>query len=67
MRRFFLGAWMEFAEGAWCAEVVLAALLSKFRFAPSDKEIVWEMSGIAIPTVKGSPRVQKMPLVVTAL
>lgn len=48
-------------------EVVLSVLLSSFRFAPSEKEIVWEMSGLSVPTEKGHPGEPKMPLNVILL
>jgi hypothetical protein len=48
-------------------EAVLSLLLSKFQFALSDKEIVWEMGGVAIPTVKGRPGIPTMPLKVIPL
>ncbi|KAF8237924.1 cytochrome P450 [Tricholoma matsutake] len=48
-------------------KVVLSVLLSKFRFALSDKEIVWEMSTISAPTIKGHPQVPAMPLRVVPL
>ena len=48
-------------------EVVLSLLLSKFQVALSDKEIVWEMSGIAVPTVMGRSGSPTMPLVVIPL
>lgn len=43
-------------------EVVLSVLLSKFRLVPSEKEIVWEMSNISVPTEKGHPGESKMPI-----
>jgi hypothetical protein len=48
-------------------EAVLSLLLSKFQFALSDKEIIWEMSGIAIPTLKGRSGIPTMPLKVIPL
>jgi hypothetical protein len=48
-------------------EAVLSLLLSKFQFALSDKEIIWEMGVIAIPTVKGRPGIPTMPLKVIPL
>lgn len=48
-------------------KVVLSVLLSSFRFAPSEKEIVWEMSGLSVPTEKGHPGEPKMPLNVILL
>ena len=43
------------------AEIVLAMLLSKFTFAPSDKEIRWNIGGILYPTVGMDTR-PAMPL-----
>lgn len=43
-------------------KVVLSVLLSKFRLVPSEKEIVWEMSNISVPTEKGHPGESKMPI-----
>lgn len=48
-------------------KVVLSLLLSKYRFALSDKEIVWEMSGVTSPTVKGRSRNPMMPIKVIRL
>jgi hypothetical protein len=48
-------------------EVVLSVLLSKFRFAPSEKEIIWEMHGLTRPTEKGHSHVARLPLRVIAL
>ncbi|KAI0657006.1 cytochrome P450 [Cubamyces menziesii] len=48
--------------------VVLSHLLLAFEFAPSDKEIVWKMSGIASPSVKGSKTTKpEMPVLMTGL
>jgi hypothetical protein len=44
------------------AEVVLSVLLSKFRFVPAEKEIVWEMSSISVPTEKGQSGKARMPI-----
>ena len=49
------------------AEVVLSILLSTFSFAPSDKEIVWEMGPVSLPTEKGFPGKATLPLKVTHL
>jgi len=46
---------------------VLTVLLSKFRFAPSGKEIVWEMSNLSVPAEKGHPGETKMPMKVIPL
>ncbi|RDB26333.1 hypothetical protein Hypma_006808 [Hypsizygus marmoreus] len=43
-------------------KVVLSVLVSSFRFLPSDKEIFWEMSNIASPTVKGGGSAPQLPL-----
>jgi len=51
----------------WNEEVVLSVLLSKFRFALAEKDIVWEMSAISVPTEKEHPGCPKLPLKVTAL
>jgi hypothetical protein len=50
-----------------CIEVVLSVLLSNFRFAPSEKEIVWEMSNLSVPIEKGHPGKPSMPLMVIPL
>ncbi|KAF6751312.1 cytochrome P450 [Ephemerocybe angulata] len=34
-------------------KVVLGLLLQSFRFSPSDKKVVWHMTGIVQPTVEG--------------
>ncbi|KAG6813896.1 hypothetical protein H0H92_005745 [Tricholoma furcatifolium] len=43
-------------------KVVLSTLVSQFRFYPSEKEIVWRMSGITNPTLKDSPEQPQLPL-----
>ncbi|KAG6835647.1 hypothetical protein H0H93_016143 [Arthromyces matolae] len=43
-------------------KVILATLIKHFRFYPSKKEIVWQMTGITTPTVKGSPEQPQLPL-----
>ena len=48
-------------------EVVLALLLSKFKFASLGKDIVWEMSAITLPAIKGRPGIPTMPLKVVPL
>ena len=46
------------------AEVVLVMLLAKFTFAPSGKDIYWNLAPIQFPTVgKESPQPQ-LPLMV---
>ncbi len=48
--------------------VVLAHLLLAFELYPSEKEIVWKMSGIASPSVKGSKTTKpEMPILMTSL
>ncbi|KAL1946339.1 hypothetical protein VTO73DRAFT_15466 [Trametes versicolor] len=48
--------------------VVLAHLLLAFELYPSKKEIVWKMSGIASPSVKGSKITKpEMPILMTSL
>ncbi|KAG6907129.1 hypothetical protein DXG01_010433 [Tephrocybe rancida] len=37
-------------------------LIFQLRFIPSEKEIVWEMSGITTPMLKGFPGQPKLPL-----
>ena len=34
-----------------CLEVILVLLLEKIEFSLSDKNIVWQMTGIATPNV----------------
>lgn len=46
------------------AEVVLAMLFSKFAFAPSDKNIYWNIAGIQYPTVDKNLR-PEMPMKVS--
>ncbi|KAI0760477.1 cytochrome P450 [Fomes fomentarius] len=47
-------------------KVVLSQLLTKFTFAPSDKPVVWNMSGVRFPTVERSTE-PTMPLLVACL
>ena len=44
-------------------EAVLSLLIESFRFSPVEKEVIWHMNGLAIPTVpsSGSSRSQ-LPL-----
>lgn len=51
----------------WFTEVVLSVLLSKFRFAPSEKEIVWEMTHISAPIEKGYPGKPKLSMKISTL
>lgn len=53
-------------KAKYSTEVVLATLVKAFRFSPSDKEIFWQMSAIATPTVVGSNAPQ-LPLIVSAV
>jgi hypothetical protein len=48
-------------------EVVLSALVSNFRFAPSEKDILWQMTIIATPTAKGTLGGAKLPMKVAPL
>ncbi len=32
-------------------EVVLSEMIANFTFAPSDKPVVWNLSGISYPTI----------------
>ncbi|KAF8962738.1 cytochrome P450 [Flammula alnicola] len=46
-------------------KVVLLLLIDAFRFSPSDKEIFWKMSGIAVPTLAKSGKLHpELPLIV---
>ncbi|KAI0754297.1 cytochrome P450 [Daedaleopsis nitida] len=45
----------------WLAEVVLCMLLARFTFAPADKRIIWNLSGVRFPTVAGGSK-PSMPL-----
>jgi hypothetical protein len=47
-------------------EVVLTLLLHSFKFTLSDKQIVWRMRGITVPSVSGDPDLSKtqLPMVV---
>ena len=46
---------------AFLVEIVLAVLLSNFTFAPSGKEIFWNVAGIQYPTV-GMNQTPEMPM-----
>ncbi|KAG6861357.1 hypothetical protein C0995_001090 [Termitomyces sp. Mi166 len=39
-----------------------AHLPAHFRFYPPEKEIVWQMTTITTPTIKGSPELPQLPL-----
>lgn len=43
-------------------KVVLSLLIESFKFAPSDKEIFWQMNSIATPTVVGGNGKNELPL-----
>ncbi|KAG6830653.1 hypothetical protein H0H92_015550 [Tricholoma furcatifolium] len=43
-------------------KVVLSTLITEFRFLPSEKEIVWQTTGITTPIVKGHPTKPQLPL-----
>ncbi|EPT02232.1 hypothetical protein FOMPIDRAFT_1022893 [Fomitopsis schrenkii] len=45
-------------------KVVLTMLFSKFTFAPSDKDIYWNVAGIQYPTIDMNPK-PEMPMKVT--
>ncbi|KAK7452176.1 hypothetical protein VKT23_012279 [Stygiomarasmius scandens] len=46
-------------------KAILAMLLAKFKFSPSNKEVFWEMNAIATPNVKKGSKTPVMPLVVS--
>ncbi|KAG6835650.1 hypothetical protein H0H93_016146, partial [Arthromyces matolae] len=43
-------------------KVILTTLIEHFHFYPYEKEIVWQMTDITTPTVKGSPELPQLPL-----
>ncbi|CAA7267174.1 unnamed protein product [Cyclocybe aegerita] len=46
-------------------EVVLSVLIASFKFSPSNKEVVWKMTGIVTPTTAGNKTpTPELPLVV---
>jgi hypothetical protein len=46
-------------------EAVISMLVEKFKFSPSpDKEVFWQMTGIASPLVINGDNHPQMPLVV---
>ncbi len=49
------------------AEIVLSVLLKSFRFSPSDKEIVWNLSLVKYPTVGRESDRPSMPMKVDLL
>jgi hypothetical protein len=49
----------------YLSEVVLLFLIDAFRFRPSDKEIFWQMNGIATPVLaKGTDKHPQLPMIV---
>ncbi|KAK7466274.1 hypothetical protein VKT23_005002 [Stygiomarasmius scandens] len=46
-------------------KAVLAMLIAKFKFAPSDKKIFWQMNVISTPSVDKASKTPVMPLVVS--
>jgi len=46
--------------------IVLSILVESFIFSPTDKEIMWNMSGVVSPGVKGHPGAQ-LPLMISAV
>jgi hypothetical protein len=46
-------------------EIVLSLLIESFRFAPPNKEIYWQMTTIATPTVVGEGGKVQLPLLVS--
>jgi len=46
-------------------EAVLAMLIAKFKFAPSDKKVFWQMNVISTPSVDKASKTPVMPLVVS--
>jgi hypothetical protein len=48
-------------------ETVLAALMRRFKFSLTDKEIGWQMLGITTPYIDSDIRRPKMPLFVAPL
>jgi len=45
-------------------KVVLSLLIESFEFAPSNKEIFWQMTNIVTPTVVGGGTKPQLPIVV---
>ncbi|KAJ3534433.1 hypothetical protein NM688_g7137 [Phlebia brevispora] len=45
-------------------KVILSTLLARFRFSPSDKDIVWNISGIVYPTVGKLSTKPSLPVMV---
>ena len=49
------------------AEVVLAVLLSNFKFSQTGKEIYWNVAGVSYPSVGPDSVKPAMPLIVQRL
>lgn len=49
------------------AEIVLAELLSTFKFEDAGKPVVWNMSEVVYPTVGPESLIPAFPMKVTAL
>ena len=49
------------------AEVVLAVLLSTFKFELSDKAIYWNLAPVVYPSIKKDGSEAKMPMKVSLL
>jgi hypothetical protein len=45
-------------------EVVISVLIGSFKFSPSEKEIFWQSSAIAVPTVVGGGKGFQLPIIV---
>ena len=60
--------WKYLADFLFCfsplQEVVLSLLIESFEFAPSEKEIFWQMSNIVSPTVVGGGTKPQLPIMV---
>ena len=49
------------------SEVVLVTLLSKFKFAPSNRDVYWNLAGIQYPTVGQDSLRPELPMKVEFL
>jgi len=69
MSKSFINYSLKYTRLTWRAEVVLAVLLSTFKFEPSEAhKITWKMTGVAGPYVEDLDRKRpRMPLVMTLL
>jgi hypothetical protein len=47
------------------SEVVLSLLIESFRFTPSNKDIFWQMTSVATPSVAGEGGKLQLPLQVS--